>query len=55
LYIKAAAGDPNAIARSLSPDFCYYAIRAPPNDPLSAASINCALNDQQTAFIYNNL
>lgn len=55
LYIQAAEGDPNAIARTLSPDFCYYAVRAPSNNPLSAAAINCKLNDQQTAFIYNNL
>lgn len=57
LYIQAAtaSGQSNAIERSLSPDFCYYAVRAPANDPLSAASINCQLYSEQTQFIYNNL
>ena len=55
LYIEATQGDPSAIYRTLSPDFCYYAMRAGPNDPLSAASISCQLNVQQTEYIYNNL
>ena len=55
LYIQDATGTPNAIERSLAPDFCYWAVRAPPDDPLSAASINCQLYSEQTEYIYNNL
>ena len=55
LYIKAAQGDTNAILKTLSPDFCYYAVRAPDGSPLAAASSNCGLYMQQTKAIYNNL
>ena len=54
-YIKATQGNSDAILKTLSPDFCYYAIRAPPNDPLSAAAISCELNEEQTSAIYDNL
>lgn len=55
LYMEATQGDPNAIYRTLSPDFCYYAMRAGPNDPLSAAANPCQNTVQQTEYIYNNL
>lgn len=54
-YINAAKGDPDAILKTLSPDFCYYAVRAPIGNPLSAAALYCKRNEEQTKAIYNNL
>ena len=55
MYIDDAQGDPNAILRSLSPDFCYYAVKAKRGTPLAAAAASCRQYEEQTKAVYNNL